>query len=102
MTEVDAKMETILRKREFNQALVKYRHVNMSQEGIIPAIRAKEFEAAQKVASQPFVDLSELYRPVASLIANIQRQKSKRDDLKSRNNVIKMLSGLYTTKITAM
>ena len=43
MTEVDAKMETILRKREFNQALVKYRHVNMSQEGIIPAIRAKEF-----------------------------------------------------------
>ena len=102
MTEVDTKLETILRKREFNQALVKYRQVNMSEEGMIPEIRTSEFEAAQKLAAQPIVDMEELYRPVASLIANILKSKGKRDDLKSRNNVLKMLAGLYTTKITAM
>lgn len=98
MTEVDARMEKILRQREFNQALVKYRAVNTAQESLIPVIPLKELEQTQKT----FMPYDELYRPMAALINTVLKQKQKRDDLKSKNNVIKMLAGLYATKMNAM
>ena len=70
-TEVDARMEKILRQREFNQALVKYRAVNMAQESLLPPIPPKDFDTANKT----FMYYDELYRPVQSLINNVLRQK---------------------------
>lgn len=100
-TLVDADTEEILRRREFNQALTKFRGINTApKKGSMKLSKAAE-EALQK----GIPPLENIYLPITDVMQKVKRGGSKfmnEKEIKSVKNVLKMIAGLLQAKIAAM
>ena len=98
---VDAETEQILRQREFNQALVKFRGINKApRRGLL-----KMSKAAEDALLKGTPPLENIYVPIVDVMQRVKRGGSKylaETELKSVKNVLKMVAGLLQAKIAAM
>jgi len=100
MTQVDGDAEKILRQREFNQRLVKYRGVNRHYKEKPQPTTAEQ----EEMFTRGTPPTENCYLPISVMVRTIRQGKSKyqQADLKSMKNVLKMIAGLFQSKITAM
>ena len=101
MTVVDAEQEKILKQREFNQALTKFRGINKVKKNL-PLKQSKNVDDILLKGTPP---LENIYLPITDIMQRVKRGGSKYledKEIKSIKNVLKMIAGLYTGKLTIM